>query len=202
MKIAQRLLTFMALLVLTACDAGPSAVLTEGAGQSPSEQVAPREAPKPVSAVDALQPEIEAGAPREVAAPSESIKLKPGPVETATKTRYGEWPLWSSNRKYTAYENATYHFEKHGPEFGAGSYEVWLAMVHGFIHAPPKGVETISRNNGDTLFYDRQRNIFAVMTKRGAPRTMFRPDNGAAYWQKQKQIESERRTIRRDNVEE
>lgn len=194
----------LGLLLLAACDAGPSAVLTDGKGQAPSEltpaeQVAPadtstaqtpRETPPPV--------EVEAPAPR---VENDAIRLAAGPKAEATRTRYGEWPLWSSNRKYTAYENATYHYEKHGAEVGARSYEEWLAMVHGFIHAPPTGVETIARNNGDTLFYDKKRNVFAVMTKKGAPRTLFRPYEGAAYWQKQKQIEAERRTIKRDNFD-
>ena len=187
----------LGLLLLAACDAGPSAVLTDGKGQAPAEQVAPvevrapaqtpRETPAPV--------EAEAPAPR---VENDAIRLAAGPKAEATRTRYGEWPLWSSNRKYTAYENATYHYEKHGAEVGARSYEEWLAMVHGFIHAPPMGVETIARNNGDTLFYDKKRNVFAVMTKKGAPRTLFRPYEGAAYWQKQKQIEAERRTVTRD----
>ena len=110
-----------------------------------------------------------------------------------SETRYGEWPLWSQNRKYTASENAHYHFDKHGAEFGAKSYEDWVAKVHGFIHNPPTGTETIRRNNGDVLMYDAKGNVFAVMTRQGAPRTMFRPDNGAAYWRKQKQVEADRK---------
>ena len=39
-------------------------------------------------------------------------------------------------------------------------------------------------------------NVFAVANKDGAPRTMFKPDEGAAYWQKQKDSLS-RQTARR-----
>ncbi|UDF03519.1 hypothetical protein [Asticcacaulis sp. AND118] len=194
----------LGLLLLAACDAGPSAVLTDGKGQAPAEQVAPLEAapqtPQTSQTPRATPPPIEA----EIPAPrveNDAIRLTPGPKAEVTRTRYGDWPLWSSNRKYTAYENATYHYEKHGAEIGARSYEEWLAMVHGFIHTPPAGVETLARNNGDTLFYDKNRNVFAVMTKKGAPRTLFRPYEGAVYWQKQKQIEAERRTITRDNFD-
>ncbi len=74
-----------------------------------------------------------------------------------------------------------------------------MALVHGFIHAPPPGTQTLKRSNGDTVFYDPKDNIFAVMTNTGAPRTLFRPNTGAAYWQRQKQIEARRRTLRRDN---
>ena len=77
-----------------------------------------------------------------------------------------------------------------------------MAMVHGFIHNPPTGTETLKRTNGDTLFYDPKGNVFAVMTRAGAPRTMFRPDNGAAYWRQQKIIESQRRTPRRESYSE
>ena len=63
-------------------------------------------------------------------------------------------------------------------------------MAHGFVHAPPPGVETLKRRNGDTLFYDARRNVFAVMTKQGAPRIVFRPRDGAGYWEQQKEIEA------------
>lgn len=200
MRIAQRLLAAVGLLLLAACDAGPSAVLTDGKGEAPAQQVAPVAAPAPRATPSEAPPPVEAEAPA-LREDSNAIRLPAGPKVEITSTRYGEWPLWSSNRKYSAYENATYHFEKHGAEVGARSYEEWLGMVHGFIHAPPKGVETLARNNGDTLFYDTRRNVFAVMTKKGAPRTLFRPYEGAAYWQKQKQIEAERRTLTRDNFD-
>jgi len=191
MTIAQRFLAFIGLcLLVAACDAGPSAVLPDGQGTSPTEQSAPAapqaETPHSLPAADSAPPAVEV-----TPAPA------PGDLKI-TRTRYGDWPLWSSNRQYTAYENATYHYEKHGQELGAQSYEQWLSLVHGFIHAPPQGTETLKRNNGDTLFYNRAQNIFAVMTRTGAPRTLFRPDNGAAYWQKQKEIEAGRRTIRED----
>lgn len=207
MTIAQRILrvpilSVLGVLLLAACDAGPSAVLEDGKGQAPAEQVTPASPPPVAPAKTAAEdnapaPEIPQAMP--VRAGAAAIRLPVGTTEEISRTRYGDWPLWSSNRNYTAYENATYHFEKHGAEVGARTYEEWLSMVHGFIHAPPPGTETIARNNGDTLFYDARRNVFAVMTRKGAPRTLFRPYEGAAYWQKQKQIEAERRTIRRDS---
>ena len=54
----------------------------------------------------------------------------------------------------------------------------------------------MTRKNGDTLFYDPKGNVFAVANKDGAPRTMFKPDEGMAYWEKQKDQET-RRTARR-----
>ncbi len=43
------------------------------------------------------------------------------------------------------------------------------------------------RANGDTLYYDPKSNVFAVVDKQGAPRTMFKPREGMAYWTEQKQ---------------
>jgi hypothetical protein len=195
-------------LSLVACDAGPSAVLPDGAGTQPSEQLHPKKTPKDPPPKPRFSEEAP---PRQTldtqddiskAEPLKAESLKAGPRFEISQTRYGEWPLWSSNRRYSAFENATYHFEKHGADFGARTYEDWVSMVHAFIHNPPKGTETLRRNNGDTLFYNARQNIFAVMTKKGAPRTLFRPDDGQDYWERQKQKEATRRTITRDNQDE
>jgi hypothetical protein len=42
--------------------------------------------------------------------------------------------------------------------------------------------------------YDPKGNVFAVASKAGAPRTMFKPDDGMAYWEEQKARESRRQT--------
>lgn len=189
-------------LPLTACDAGPSAVLPDGAGKAPAEQVQPAKAPvwaqksERTLVEEASMPVLDEAPAAGAALPVAATRAK------ITATRYGDWPLWSQNRKYSADENAHYHFQKHGPEFSAKSYPDYMAMVHGFIHNPPAGTQTLKRTNGDTLFYDPKGNVFAVMTRAGAPRTMFRPDNGAAYWRQQKIIESERRTPRRESYGE
>lgn len=200
--IFKRFVLIAALLGLASCDAGPSAVLKDGEGKAASSPAAAapvevKDTPQSIAAPE--QPAEPATTRQNAGAPNFG---KPLPIATdratVTATRYGDWPLWSSNRKYSTEENARYHYERHGPEFGAKSYDDYMAMVHGFIHAPPDGTQTLRRNNGDTLFYDPKGNVFAVMTKKGAPRTMFRPDDGVAYWNRQKVIESERRTIRRD----
>ena len=194
-------LSALLLLGLVACDAGPSAVLPDGAGKAPAEQVQPARAP--VWAQNDRKPVEEASMPVADETPAAGEALPVTAIRAKiTATRYGDWPLWSQNRKYSADENAHYHFQKHGPEFSAKSYPDYMAMVHGFIHAPPSGTQTLKRTNGDTLFYDPKGNVFAVMTRAGAPRTMFRPDNGAAYWRQQKIIESQRRTPRRESYSE
>ena len=196
----------LALVVLTlaACDAGPSAVLHDGEGKSASKPVNVAQAPVKPSRDDEAETSMPIAAAPIAAAPAEdhtdaphygaALKAATGAAAAITDTRYGDWPLWSKNRKYSADDNAHYQFEKHGAEVGAKTFERYLVMVHGFIHAPPPGTQTLTRKNGDTLFYDPKGNVFAVMTKAGAPRTLFRPDNGAAYWDQQKQIEADRRT--------
>ena len=94
-------------------------------------------------------------------------------------------PMWSDNRRHTAEENADYHFHHDGPDFGASNEKDYVAKVHHFIEHPPGDVQTISRSNGDKLLYDPKSNTFAVERKDGAPRTMFKPHDGEAYWKEQ-----------------
>jgi hypothetical protein len=101
-------------------------------------------------------------------------------------------PLWAANRKHTAEENAQYQFTKNGGDFGAGSESAYVSKAHAFIEKPPHDVETIERPNGDKLMYDPKGNIFAVVARNGAPRTMFKPRGGATYWAQQKDQESKR----------
>jgi pyocin large subunit-like protein len=95
-------------------------------------------------------------------------------------------PLWAANKNHTAQENADYHFKRDGDAVGATSEDDFLTKVHAFVDAPPKGVETLTRSNGDKLMYDPKANLFAVVDKDGAPRTLFKPRDGAAYWAQQK----------------
>lgn len=101
-------------------------------------------------------------------------------------------PLWSSSRRYGAEENARRHFARNGEAVGARDYDDFLARVHGFVRKPPKGALTLTRANGDRLLYDPKSNLFAVVTRDGAPRTMFKPDDGMAYWERQVAREARR----------
>jgi pyocin large subunit-like protein len=96
-------------------------------------------------------------------------------------------PMWSDNRRHTAEENADYHFHHDGPDFGATDEKDYVTKVHRFIEHPPEGVQTVSRSNGDKLLYDPKSNTFAVERKDGAPRTMFKPHAGEAYWKEQQE---------------
>lgn len=107
-------------------------------------------------------------------------------------------PMWSPSRRYSAEENAQRAFERNGNSFGAGSIDQYVKKAHAFVGHPPAGTLTLTRANGDTLFYDPKGNVFAVANKDGAPRTMFKPEDGRAYWDKQKDRETKRaQTARR-----
>ena len=96
-------------------------------------------------------------------------------------------PMWAANKRHTALENAAYQFNKNGKDFGAATQQDYVAKVHAFLESPPAGVQTIKRSNGDSLIYDAKANVFAVMSSAGAPRTMFKPRDGAAYWRQQQE---------------
>jgi pyocin large subunit-like protein len=133
----------------------------------------------------AATPEAEAGTPAADAAGVEAA------AEAAAPKVDGK-PMWSSNRSQTAEENAKEAFDRNGEAFGAATLDAFVEKAHAFTSNPPKGAESFKRANGDTLIYDAKSNTFAVVTRDGAPRTMFKPDNGADYWAQQKQRETAR----------
>ncbi len=106
--------------------------------------------------------------------------------ETAAK------PVWTSNRQNTAEQNLERVYRRNGEAFGASDARDFAAKARAFIESPPGGTETVSRGNGDTLYYHAASNTFVVANREGVPRTMFKPDNGAAYWSEQKTREASR----------
>jgi pyocin large subunit-like protein len=99
-------------------------------------------------------------------------------------------PMWAANKRHSAEDNAQFQFGKNGADFAAASEDDYVTKAHAFIDNPPAGAETINRKNGDRLIYSAKANVFAVVTKEGAPRTMFKPRDGAAYWAQQKSREA------------
>lgn len=150
-----------AALVLAGCDAGPAAV-----------------SKAPQAGAQAAAGSAAAGGQ---AAQAGSTDPRDAPVALATDGK----PMWAANRKHTAQENADYQFNKNGKDFGAASEAQYVAKTHAFVDAPPAGVKKIARSNGDALLYDTKSNTFAVVTSAGAPRTMFKPRDGARYWDQQ-----------------
>jgi pyocin large subunit-like protein len=162
-------LSVSAAALLAACDNGPSAVASK---QAAGTQMA-----------SATAPSTTAEAPR--------ADHRDDPVKLVDGT-----PMWSPSRRYSAEEGAQRAFDRNGEAFGARNVDQFVRKAHAFVSHPPAGTQTIARPNGDTLFYDPKGNVFAVANKAGAPKTMFKPDAGAAYWQEQKDREAKRQTAR------
>lgn len=156
-------------LGLGACDAGPSATKTQPPPPSVSSAGGASASATPTTGGQAAAVD-----PRDV----------PAPVAADGK------PIWAANKKHTAQENADYQFGKNGKDFSAVTEADYVAKVHAFVDAPPTGVQKVARSNGDALLYDAKSNTFAVVTKDGAPRTMFKPRDGAAYWRQQVEREA------------
>ncbi len=163
-------------LGLGACDGGASAVKAPKAGDVAAAQPASDRDPPSRFGGDDARPD-----PRDAPVPKVAGK-----------------PMWAANRTRTAQENAQRGFERYGTEFAAADVDDYVRKAHAFVGAPPAGAQTLQRPNGDTLIYDPKANVFAVVTKAGAPRTMFKPDDGPTYWDQQKTRESRRTTASRD----
>lgn len=93
-------------------------------------------------------------------------------------------PEWADNRQHTAQENLAYQFDRWGSGFGAKDEVDYARKARAFIDRPPKGVETVTRPNGDVILYDRASNTMAIARKDGAPRLFRKPPGGAADWEK------------------
>lgn len=92
----------------------------------------------------------------------------------------------TANKRETVDAKAQRLFERNGAAFGARSAEDYLARVQAFAANPPRDADRATRPNGDVLYYQASTNTFVVVARDGTPRTMFKPDDGAAYWAKQK----------------
>lgn len=165
-------------LVLAACDGGASAV----------------KAPKGdrISAAG----ETGNGTPYEAAPATSSTRQASDPRDAPVRLVSGR-PLWAANRSRSAEENAQRGFERFGEAFAAADVDDYVRKTHAFVAKPPAGAQTLKRANGDTLIYDPASNVFAVVTRAGAPRTMFKPDDGADYWRRQKEGQTARSAANR-----
>lgn len=95
-------------------------------------------------------------------------------------------PVLTANRRETVDAKVARLFERNGADFDAASAEDYLAKVRTFSTRPPAGTERVERPNGDVLLYHAATNTFAVVSRDGEARTMFKPRDGAAYWAEQK----------------
>ena len=161
-------------LALSACSGKPSAVASRG-GSAPTAYGTTFDVPGSTEARGAYGGSYASTDTRDAPVPQVDGK-----------------PMWAANRKHTAEENARYQFAKNGGDFSASNETDYVKKAHSFLERPPHGAETIDRSNGDKLIYDPSGNVFAVVSRDGAPRTMFKPRDGASYWAQQKERESQR----------
>jgi pyocin large subunit-like protein len=157
-----------ALFALTACDGGPASKPSRDQAEAGTGSGSPAD-----TGVETASSAIDGEAP------------KTDPRTQPAKMLDGA-PIWAANRRLTAEEAAQRQFTRNGADFGAKSVEDYARKARAFVAKPPSGAETITRRNGDRLIYDEKSNVFAVATKDGVPRTMFKPEEGPSYWQEAK----------------
>ena len=84
---------------------------------------------------------------------------------------------WTSTEKRSPNTNLAEHWSKHSKEFPElKSQNDYYRHAQEFVSDPPRGTLNKTRKNGDTVLYNPKTNTFAVKTKDGAPRTIFKPD--------------------------
>lgn len=122
------------------------------------------------------------------AEPAQVVALAAVPPEAASTEAAAEAkPAVTANRRETVDAKIERLFRRNGAAFGARTAEDYLARIEAFTTRPPRDAETVKRPNGDTLIYQASTNTFAVVARDGTPRTMFKPDDGPAYWAEQKE---------------
>ncbi len=95
-------------------------------------------------------------------------------------------PVLTANRRETVDAKTARLFERNGADFDASTPEAYLAKVEQFTRNPPSGTDRVERPNGDVLLYQASTNTFAVVSRDGVPKTMFKPRDGVSYWAEQK----------------
>jgi hypothetical protein len=94
-----------------------------------------------------------------------------------------ETEAWSGANKFNGVENAFKQWEKHSKNFPElRNAKEYVDLARNFVTYPPAGTISKTRANGDQLFYYPRTNIFAVKTKEGVPKTIFKPKTGKKYW--------------------
>lgn len=176
-----------AALTLSACDNGPSAVQSRDRSEAAA---APLMTAAAARGDDALGPAGERGrAPGRRGASAQADNA------------LGDGLVWAANSRHTAEDNARYQFDRRGADFGLTDLKAFVSKADAFVAHPPQDVLKVERSNGDVLLYDPKSNVFAVADKSGAPRTMFKPTDGMAYWDAQKAREARGNDRAGDNGE-
>lgn len=104
------------------------------------------------------------------------------PLDAAEQAK----PVLTANRRETVDAKVTRLFERNGADFGSRTPQDYLSKIKAFTARPPAGTDRVERPNGDVLLYQASTNTFAVVSRDGVPKTMFKPRDGATYWAEQK----------------
>ncbi|WP_372708403.1 S-type pyocin family protein [Brevundimonas sp.] len=108
------------------------------------------------------------------------------PAQAGTTSPAAARPALTPNRSETVDAKTARLFARNGAAFGAKTARDYLDKVEAFTINPPRDADRIERPNGDVLLYQASTNTFAVVSRDGVPKTMFKPDDGATYWAEQK----------------
>lgn len=107
-------------------------------------------------------------------------------------------PVLTANRRESVDAKTERLFRTNGADFGAATAAEYLDKVRTFTARPPADAERVERPNGDVLLYQASTNTFAVVSREGVAKTMFKPRDGAAYWAEQKAAAPDFGTARAD----
>ena len=77
------------------------------------------------------------------------------------------------------------HYKKHSAEFGDITQAEYLTLANELIRSGSANVLHKTESDGDKLYFDKETGYFAVLSKDGYIRTLFVPDSGIKYWEKQ-----------------
>lgn len=78
------------------------------------------------------------------------------------------------------------HWTKHRSDFPElQNAKQYVEATQNFVTNPPKGTLIKTRSNGDIVYYNETTNTFAVKNKDGVPKTMFKPEEGRVYFDRQ-----------------
>lgn len=123
---------------------------------------------------------------RSAETPQALLTSGPAPATAPEAASAEAPPVLTANRRETVDAKTARLFARNGADFDAATPEAYLAKVQAFTRRPPSGTERVERPNGDVLLYQASTNTFAVVSRDGVAKTMFKPRDGAAYWAEQK----------------
>ena len=124
---------------------------------------------------------------RSTEAPQALLTSGPAPGAATPATTAAAAPVLTANRRETVDAKTARLFERNGADFDTRTPEAYLAKVEQFTRNPPAGTDRVERPHGDVLLYQASTNTFAVVSRDGVPKTMFKPRDGASYWAEQKE---------------